>query len=141
MVVQYAVTIRRTKDRHTVTQEQYEQFMRRYDKHGVHYRGTNYETTGGLHVHTTAFVPDTFNPILFRTRGWNVKCVVIFNEEGWDNYKQKDHVESEPPEEFTQTQLKRRLFPKTVEVQGKIQKVKIRRQPDTRQATIDIDVI
>jgi len=133
MPVQYAITIRRTTNPKSANQDTYLNFMQRYiDKYRVQFRGTFYENTGGLHVHSTVYVPDTFNPILFRTRGWNVKLVAVFNEEGWDNYKQKDVVEQEPPQEYSNQALKKRLFPKIV-------KIKINRPVNTDESTIDLD--
>jgi len=133
MPVQYAITIRRTTNPKSATQDTYLNFMQRYiDKYGVQFRGTYYENTGGLHVHSTVYVSDTFNPILFRTRGWNVKLVAVFNEEGWDNYKQKDVVEPDSPQEYSTAALKKRLFPKIV-------KIKIKRPVNTDNNTIDLD--
>jgi len=91
----YACTIRRTKDPDKVVRLDYVNHMSKLQSKGVTFRQINFEDNrqhGGCHLHAVAKLPDGFNFKQLRIRGWNLRLVEIYDEEGWKKYCEKDEL-------------------------------------------------
>lgn len=51
-----------------------------------------FEQTGGLHMHGVLQIHHATNMKLFRTRGWKMHLVNIWDYDGWRNYFMKEQL-------------------------------------------------
>lgn len=98
---QYAFTLRRTNLKKGVSQDDYQNHLKKWsDKGQCEIIDSVFEYEAGLHMHGILEIPKQINFNLFRVRGWNIKLEELYDKTGWKYYmmksqKSEDDNESE----------------------------------------------
>lgn len=94
----YGFTLRRTSKKDTITNELYLEHLKKLSCYGVLCKFTDviFEETGGLHCHGIVKIYKTTSLNRFRTRGWRMHLVEIYDMLQWQQYLNKNQEDLLP---------------------------------------------
>lgn len=85
----YAITLKKTRGVPRVSD--YEDYLAWLRENSFEVMNVNYEVTRGLHIHFVLSSEEEGYPnIKKEPHGWHIKCVPIWDRDGWVAYSEKD---------------------------------------------------